>query len=500
MEKAKFYNLVLWVSFAFILNLVPGCRKDDLVLTGKVTGLVQKGPFVNGTTISMYELNSSLAQTGNSFNAQINNNYGSFEIDNIRLRSNYVLLSANGFYFDEIRGMKSTSPLTLYALTKINDANSININILTHLEKARIEYLARSMPFNEAKQKAQQDVLNIFGFSQESIGRSETLDISADNEANAILLAITVIVQGMRNTADLTEFLANIATDIKEDGQLSENLMSELRNTILTVNIPNIRLRLESRYRELGIEASIPPYENYVGQFLAFTGSKPAVFPKQATNITSTGATLQGIVNANDLPSVISFEYGTSNSYGKTVPAIPPQVTGHSVTGVSAVISDLDPAAEYHFRLRAENEKGISYSPDMILSRTGPLTDIDGNTYLTVGIGSQLWMAENLKVTKYQDGTEIPFVSDEATWNLLTTGAQCSFNNDPEKVSAFGRLYNFNAITSDKKLCPAGWHVPSDAEWTNLSDFLVNNGYGYQGSGIRLLNLNLVILLQILLK
>jgi uncharacterized protein (TIGR02145 family) len=482
MKTKEIFRIIITISCLVPVLPFPGCRKDDLIIKDKVTGLVQKGPFINGTTISMYELNSSMAQTGNSFTTQISNNLGSFEIDNVSLSSGYVLLMANGYYYDEVRGFKSTSPLTLYALTDITGGSTVNINILTHLEKSRIEYLAKSMPFNEAKQKAQSDVLSVFGFS-EDIGPSELLDISAVNDANAILLAVTVIIQGIRNTAQLTEFLANIATDIRDDGQLDEDNVSELRNTILTVNIPAIRSRLYSRYRELGIEADIPPFEEYIGRFLAFTGSRPYVIAKPAADVSTTAATLQGLVNANDLQSSVSFEYGTSINYGSTVPAVPSVVNGHSLTSVSAAISNLDPEAVYHYRVKAENEKGTSYSPDMIMARSGLLTDIDGNTYQTVVIGNQVWMAENLKVTKYQDGNVIPYVSDKDTWNLLTSGAQCCFNNDTSKINVYGRLYNFNAVIDSRKLCPAGWHVPSDEEWTILSDYLVSSGYGYQGSG-----------------
>jgi uncharacterized protein (TIGR02145 family) len=165
------------------------------------------------------------------------------------------------------------------------------------------------------------------------------------------------------------------------------------------------------------------------------------------------------------------------------VSAYPATVIGHSLTPVSATISNLDPLAVYHYRVKAINSKGTALSRDLILSRTGLLTDIDGNTYPTVLIGKQEWMAENLKVTKFQDGTEIPRVTDINTWNLLTTGALCEYNNDSEKVRVYGRLYNYLAVVNTRNICPAGWHVPSDEEWITLSNYLINSGYGYGGSG-----------------
>jgi uncharacterized protein (TIGR02145 family) len=88
------------------------------------------------------------------------------------------------------------------------------------------------------------------------------------------------------------------------------------------------------------------------------------------------------------------------------------------------------------------------------------VTDIDGNVYQTVTIGNQIWMAENLKVTHYRNGDEIPNVTVQEDWKNLTTGAYCNYNN----VAVYGRLYNWLAVNDNRNIAPAGWHVPSDAE------------------------------------
>lgn len=104
-------------------------------------------------------------------------------------------------------------------------------------------------------------------------------------------------------------------------------------------------------------------------------------------------------------------------------------------------------------------------------SNNSTVKDIDGNIYHTVTIGTQVWMAENLKVTKYNDGTAIPNVTNGTTWANLTTGAYCWYNNEINNKSSYGALYNWYAVNT-AKLCPAGWHVPSDAEWTTLTTYL----------------------------
>jgi len=98
--------------------------------------------------------------------------------------------------------------------------------------------------------------------------------------------------------------------------------------------------------------------------------------------------------------------------------------------------------------------------------------DIDGNTYFAVKIGDQCWTAQNLKVTHYQNGDSIPNVTDAVTWEGLSTGAYCDYDNDEDLVAVHGRLYNWYAVDDSRGIAPVGWHVPSDAEWKELEIYL----------------------------
>ena len=104
------------------------------------------------------------------------------------------------------------------------------------------------------------------------------------------------------------------------------------------------------------------------------------------------------------------------------------------------------------------------------------ISDVDGNSYKTVYIGTQQWIGENLKVSKYNDGTEIPNVTGNTQWGKLTTGSWAYYNNSDSLGKIYGKLYNWYAVSpttnGNKNVCPTGWHVPTDAEWTVLTDYL----------------------------
>jgi uncharacterized protein (TIGR02145 family) len=97
--------------------------------------------------------------------------------------------------------------------------------------------------------------------------------------------------------------------------------------------------------------------------------------------------------------------------------------------------------------------------------------DADGNIYLTVQIGKQVWMAENLRTTKLNDGKTIPLVSADEKWKAMRTPAYCLYKNEEKNKDVYGALYNYYTVKT-RKLCPVGWHVPTDPEWAALVDYL----------------------------
>ncbi len=119
----------------------------------------------------------------------------------------------------------------------------------------------------------------------------------------------------------------------------------------------------------------------------------------------------------------------------------------------------------------------------------GVITDYDNNVYNTIKIGTQVWMSENLKTPKYNDGTTIPLLTDDNAWGALITPGYCWYNNDEARYkAAYGALYNWYIVDAasngGKNVCPSGWHVPTDGEWTTLENYLIANEYNYDGTTI----------------
>jgi uncharacterized protein (TIGR02145 family) len=159
---------------------------------------------------------------------------------------------------------------------------------------------------------------------------------------------------------------------------------------------------------------------------------------------------------------------------------------GTGIGTFTSNITDLLPATTYHVRVYATNSIGTSYTYQTMFQTqaSGPVygagvTDIDGNVYQSVIIGTQEWMAKNLMVTRYNNGDAIPTGLDNTQWSEATTGAYAIYpftsieglNSDAEVLAVYGALYNWFTVNTGI-LCPTGWHVPTDAELTQLTDFL----------------------------
>jgi len=215
-------------------------------------------------------------------------------------------------------------------------------------------------------------------------------------------------------------------------------------------------------------------------QFTTLAPSLPALTTTVVNSINQTIATGGGNITSDGGLTITSRGVCWSLKSGPTI-ADNKSSDGVGSGSFTSSITGLIYGKIYFARAYAINSKGISYGNEIkFYTSTETVTDIDGNLYHTVIIGNQTWMVENLKTTKYNDGTAIPNITDNATWAGLTTGAYCWYYNNNSEKDSYGGYYNWYAINTGK-LAPKGWHVPTYDEWTTLINF-VQNDFGYSGS------------------
>jgi len=153
-------------------------------------------------------------------------------------------------------------------------------------------------------------------------------------------------------------------------------------------------------------------------------------------------------------------------------------VTSNGTTGsFTCNLINLSLNTKYYVRAYVTNSIGTVYGNEInFTTLTNTIVDGDGNIYTKITIGTQTWLKENLKTTKYNDGTAITNVTNATTWTQLTTPAYCWYNNDAAYKNVYGALYNWytvdKASNGNKNICPTGYHVPTDAEWTTLTTYL----------------------------
>jgi uncharacterized protein (TIGR02145 family) len=219
----------------------------------------------------------------------------------------------------------------------------------------------------------------------------------------------------------------------------------------------------------------------YYGNQLSFITlpiQLPIILTSPITDLTLTSATGGGTILDDGFGAIIARGVCWSTSQNPTIAITTKTVDGTGIGTFTSNLTGLTPATTYYLRAYATNSAGTAYGDQQTLTTYtsvfnpnlayGTMTDIDGNTYKTIMIGTQTWMAENLKTTKYRNGNPIPTNLSNAAWENAATGAYAIYNNNATNNTIYGRLYNWYAVADSRNLCPVGWHVPSEGEWKTL--------------------------------
>ena len=238
----------------------------------EVSGLTQKGPFLKGSAVLVREMEDgrTLTQTGYSFNGKILNDRGEFKVNARMLVSQYVMLEATGYYRNEVTGDNSNSALTLFAITDVNDRNTVNVNLLTHLEYERVIYLVtqKKMKVRAAKKQAQKEVFALLHIDATNFSNSEDLNIAGASDEDAALLAFSIILQGDRSESELSELLTKIATDMEKDGTWDDSASrASMADWAAHVDSTDGFAKIRRNVENWKLSSAVPHFEKYIQKF-----------------------------------------------------------------------------------------------------------------------------------------------------------------------------------------------------------------------------------------
>ena len=271
-------NHVFKVSFlAFLCSMLAISCGDDSGSSAEstrkienktITGVAQKGPFIQGSAITIFELDEDLKRTDFSIKT-VTNDQGEFSVKVNNPASPSAIFKVNGIYLNEITGEESHNKVSLYAFTDLSKRNEVNINVLTHLAHKRALYLAseKELPVDSAKKQAETEVLNAFGID-ENFDDAEDLSISGENDQNAALLAMSVLMQGGIPDDALNRILSEFASDFEKDGTLDDAKTATLIADWAYKQYVNYKLaKIPSNLKKWNLSTNVALLKKYMNSY-----------------------------------------------------------------------------------------------------------------------------------------------------------------------------------------------------------------------------------------
>ena len=365
-------------------DFVGGASGDMGIVAKDIAGLAQKGPFVKDSKVTVQGIDcKTLELTDEIFEDKIASDKGDFAFDDVTLSSTCALFEVSGIYRNEITGNTTSESVTLFALSDLKDREHVNVNMLTDLECKRVLYLVteKSKKFVDAKKQAEKEVLAAFGIAGD-FDNSEDLTIYESGDGNAALLAVSVLMQAGTDVPGLEKRMDGFKDSFAETGKWDDSeTKAAIEEWQVAATADGTLDSIRKNVERLGYADEVPAFEKYIEVF---------------------GDTI-----------ILSSDSSEESSSGSR--------QSSSSTPVEDLSSSSSEPAE------------------------GSFTDSrDGQTYRTVKIGDQVWMAENL--------------------NFETDSSFC-YNDSAEYCAKYGRLYRWTAAMN---ACPEGWHLPDTTEWVTL--------------------------------
>ena len=511
------WALLFFVAYTIF---IVGCGDDSGTSAGgikdkSIHGVCQKGPFVVGSSVKLYELDAkTLGQTGKNFIGKIISDKGEFSVENIDLKSSYALIEATGYFFNEVRGGKSNSTITLNAVTDLSNREYVNVNLLTHLEFERVlKLIEEGFSVSAAKIQAEKEVLETFDIQDEFLN-FEDLNIFGNSERNAALLAISVLMLGDLSEAEFTERLTLFGMNFSENGdwndeKIKANIADWAMQADLSNNLETIRNNVASL--NLGI---VPLFENYVRNFwymnyglglcssekegviAADTNQNSINYGSQERFVCKSGKWIQasdfekdtygwsetgdGLVKKGNV-SKSYYKYDAEQKKWFDADEIEIRLmSGCTENRIGEIVEDAE-SGEYYCSgkgwvgLNKWNwsvPKNVRFNPE--ISYDSLVDKRDGKIYKTVKIGSQIWMAENLRYA----GAGYCDVGDEErceivgrNYDWLDAIDSIALANDSLNPVICGYSKSCLLPQTVRGVCPEDWHLPDSTDWAILFEF-----------------------------
>ena len=429
------------------MMLFAGCSSDVSSVENyalgesgdNISGLLQKGPVLAGASVVIQELDSAtLLQTGKSFKGKVVSDNGEFVVENVNLKSPYVLLEVSGYFRNEITGKNSEGPVFMKAIADVGKQKHVNVNLLTHLEYQRVQTLLEreGMSIAEAKRVADREILSAFygeSLNEETYGKTEVLDIFGDSEGDAALLAINVLLLGEGNEAEFMENLAKLGEDLAEDGVWNDSLlMVRIADVACEMDFDKSLPKIRKNIENWKIANKIVSFEPYVTSFWE------RVYGFGKCNASNLGAVKK---NSATSSAYYGMEFTCSES-------------GQWTASLNVVRAGCDSC-------------GFMVDPR------------DGHKYRTMKIAGLNWMAENLAYNGDGEGT---LFHDDKSYGLYYASVQyptikgAPDSNDGE-WTVYTRSGNGMYVYALRTGCPDGWRLPSREDFARLIEITSENDY-----------------------
>ena len=292
-------QMILWTCM--LLLVLVGCKKDDVQYTDRyeLKGKVEKGPFVRGSEVTVYELSERLERTGISYTKTVQDDQGNFDFGILDIRSPYVEIVATGAFYNELTGEQTSGSLSLRSIADLSNQKSVNVNVFTHLETRRLlELNGGEKRFKAVSQQAHGEVLKAFGLQRFEMDEVNTYSLTDGIKGAGSLLVVSASLLKDKTETRFAEYLEGLCEKLKETGTLPDDTKEEIRKNAVSIDWTKVAEGLVAKYKETGLEITVPDLSYFIdwdgdgeagNEFGGIVGDKKLKFKTDTLRVSQDG-------------------------------------------------------------------------------------------------------------------------------------------------------------------------------------------------------------------